>query len=125
MRISMLSISLGICSSGGAGLTARCGLGHQHGAWIEQGVRVERALDRPHCRNFGHSSGAFEPACLRYTDAVLGADRPPAVEHELEHGVVDPRVVWVSPEYVDVDVPVAKMAEQDLSLIHISEPTRQ
>ncbi len=44
---------------------------------------------------------------------MLGANRPTAFEHQLEHRVVDPNVVGVRAEHVHVDVAVAQMAEQD------------
>jgi hypothetical protein len=47
---------------------------------------------------------------------VLGADRPAALQRQLEHRVVDSRVVGVGSEHVDVHVAIAEVAEQDHAL---------
>ena len=83
----------------------------QNRARIEEIAGVEGALDRAHRRHFAAAVGALEPRGFRHSDPVLGADRAASAERQLEHGVVDPRILGIGAEHVDVDVSVAEMTE--------------
>src|SRR4051812_44905788 len=81
--------------------------GAYHGARVQQALGVERVLDRAHGGDLAGAPPALQPARLGDAHAVLGADRPAAVEREREDGVVG---AVVRSEEIDVHVAVAQVA---------------
>jgi hypothetical protein len=109
VTVAVLRMCLGLR---GAELGDLCGL-TQHDSRVEQARRIEGRLDRAHRAYVVTAAGVQEPARLRDADAVFGADRAAAGEHETQDGVIDVLVVGFCTEDVDVQVAVAQVPPQD------------